>query len=152
MDNPISSNNIEINNSISNLSFLWTAIFSDGTKIKQFNEDGSENRFQLIKDKFDSLQYFILEDKEKSIQFIADLKKGLISTTFNNTEKQESIGNKNNLRLIFFRRHTITMTESGNQQSHTIVYHLGLQWNDNLGNNQKIILKIDSEGNFIIGE
>jgi hypothetical protein len=44
----------------------------------------------------------------------------------------------------------VTMTESGNETEHTITYFLGLQYNLENNENRKILLQIDSEGNFII--
>ena len=151
MDNPISENNIEVRNSIQNLTFLWTAVFKDYSYVSQL-ENGIERRFQEVKDRFDELKYFSIYNKSTNQYFTIDLEKGLIYNNHISYSEQDFKEKKENIRLIYFRRNRITMTESGNQQSHTIVYHLGLQWNDNLGNNQKIILKIDSEGNFIIGE
>jgi len=149
MDNPISSNNIEVNNSISNLSFLWTAIFKDESYISQL-ENGIEHRFQEVKDRFNELKYFTLQHKEKEISFTVDLVNGLI--IYNNYKNTEIVEKKENIRLIYFRRNRITMTESGDQQSHQIWYFLGFQYLDKLGNNQKIILRIDSNGSFLIGE
>ena len=148
MDNPISSNNIEVNNSISNLSFLWIAEFEEDC-IFQI-ENGVEHRFAEVKDRFNELKYFTLQHKEKEISFTVDLINGLI--IYNNYKNTEIVEKKENVRLIYFRRNKITMTESGDQQSHQIWYFLGFQYLDKLGNNQKIILRIDSEGSFVIGE
>jgi len=148
MDNPISSNNIEVNNSISNLSFLWIAEFEEDC-IFQI-ENGIEHRFQEVKDRFNELKYFTLQHKEKEISFTVDLINGLI--IYNNYKNTEIVEKKENVRLIYFRRNKITMTESGDQQSHQIWYFLGFQYLDKLGNNQKIILRIDSNGSFLIGE
>jgi len=148
MDNPISNNNIEVNNSISNLSFLWTAEFENDC-IFQI-ENGIEHRFAEVKDRFNELKYFTLQHKEKEISFTVDLINGLI--IYNNYKNTEIVEKKDNVRLIYFRRNKITMTESGDQQSHQIWYFLGFQYLDNLGNNQKIILRIDSNGSFLIGE
>jgi len=148
MDNPISNNNIEVNNSISNLSFLWIAEFEEDC-IFQI-ENGVEHRFAEVKDRFNELKYFTLQHKEKEISFTVDLINGLI--IYNNYKNTEIVEKKDNVRLIYFRRNKITMTESGDQQSHQIWYFLGFQYLDNLGNNQKIILRIDSNGSFLIGE
>ena len=141
-------NNLEIQNSISNLSFLWIAEFENDC-IFQI-ENGIEHRFQEVKDRFNELKYFTLQHKEKEISFTVDLINGLI--IYNNYKNTEIVEKKDNVRLIYFRRNKITMTESGNQQSHQIWYFLGFQYLDKLGNNQKIILRIDSEGNWILGE
>ena len=141
-------NNLKINNSISNLSFLWQAEFTDETIFQIQN--GVEHRFQEVKDRINKLKYFSLINKYTNQAFTVDLTKGLIYSGGISYSEQDLKEEKNNIRLIYFRRNTITMTESGNQKSHTVIYHLGLQWNDNLGNNRQIILKIDSEGNFIV--
>ena len=128
---------------------VWLAIFKDGTEIPQFKDDGSENRFKIIIDKFDELKYFILDYKEKCIQFVVDLEKGLITNSFEqliNVPQED----KNNLRLIHFRRHKVEIKENNIENSHTIVYYLGYQYNDGKDSNRKVILQIDSEGNFII--
>ncbi len=151
MDNPISENNIEVRNSIQNLTFLWTAVFKDYSYVSQL-ENGIERRFQEVKDRFDELKYFSIYNKSTNQYFTIDLEKGLIYNNHISYSEQDFKEKKENIRLIYFRRNRITMTESGVEQSHTIVYHLGYQYLDNLGNNQKIILRIDSEGNFVIGE
>jgi len=139
---------LNINNSIQNLTFLWIAEFEDDC-IFQI-ENGVEHRFAEVKDRFNELKYFTLQHKEKEISFTVDLINGLI--IYNNYKNTEIVEKKDNVRLIYFRRNKITMTESGDQQSHQIWYFLGFQYLDNLGNNQKIILRIDSEGSFVIGE
>jgi len=142
-------NNLQIQNSISNLSFLWMAEFTDETIFQLQN--GVEHRYQEVKDRINKLKYFTLQHKEKDLNFSVDLTLGII--TFNKNYQAEEIKEeKHNIRLIYFKRNTITMTESGQEQKHTITYHLGLQWNDNLGNNRQVVLKIDSEGNWILGE
>ena len=149
MDNPMSENNIEVNNSISDLSFLWTAVFKDYTYISQV-ENGIEHKFQEVKDRFNELKYFTLQHKEKEISFTVDLVNGLI--IYNNFKNTEVVEKKDNIRLIYFRRNRITMTESGDQQSHTITYHLGLQWLNSKKENRQTVLKIDENGNWVLGD
>jgi hypothetical protein len=149
--NTIEFNNKRDNNPMSSLSFHWKAIFSDDSSTEQFNEDGTENKFQLVKDRFNDLVYFNLTNK-KGILFTVDLLHGVIGYNdlilsyrdFSNLEKKE------NIRLIFFRRHRVEMTENLIEKYHTITYHLGYQYLDKLGNNRQIILQIENEGNFII--
>ena len=141
-------NNLEIQNSVSNLSFLWIAEFSDDC-IFQI-ENGIEHRFQEVKDRFHELKYFTLQHKEKEISFTVDLVNGLI--IYNNYKNIEVVEKKENVRLIYFRRNRITMTESGNQQSHTVIYHLGFQWTSINNENRNIILQINQNGDFIINE
>jgi len=131
------------------LTFLWIAIFSDGTKIEQIDENGIEHRFQEVKDRFEDLVYFNLTDKQGHL-FSINLINGLI--IYNNYKNSEIVEKKGNIRLIYFRRNRITMTESGEQQSHTITYHLGLQWLNSKKENRQIVLKIDESGNWVLGE
>jgi hypothetical protein len=39
----------------------------------------------------------------------------------------------------------------GKESGHIITYHLGFQYIQN-GNNRQIVLKIDSQGNWILGD
>ena len=134
------------------LTFLWIAIFSDGTKIEQIDGNGIEHRFQLVKDRFEDLVYFNLTDRKGHL-FTVNLINGLIGYNKLEFPYIESKEKKENIRLIYFLRHRIEIgTEDLQEKSHTIEYHLGLQYLDKLGNNQKIILRIDSEGSFVIGE
>jgi hypothetical protein len=146
MPNSIDINLGRDNNPMESLSFYWMAEFNNGI-VLQF-EDGIEHKFKEVQDRINELEFFHLHHKEKDLRFIVDLKRGFIK--FNDVEEPKELEKKENIRLIFFRRHRVTLTEAGKEVSHIITYHLGLQWNDNLGNNQKIILKIDEQGNFII--
>ena len=148
MTNPMDIN-LGGDNAISNLSFIWSAILKDGSKIDQFNEDGSENKFQLVKDKFNELGYFNLTNKEGKL-FTVDLINGLIGYNYLALPYIEVKEKKENVRLIFFRRHRVTLNQEGKEIEHILNYHLGFQYNDKNGYNQKIVLKIDEEGNFII--
>jgi hypothetical protein len=150
-------NSIDINregNSISTLNLYWLAMFKDGSSIPQFEEDGLEHRFQEVKDKFNELEYFILYHKfYKDIQYIVDLEKGLIfikklQVVDNDLLKE----NKTNVRLIFFRRHTVNMNENFKETGHNINYFIGFQYLDKQGNNKQILLQIDLDGQCIIGE
>lgn len=136
-------------NSISNLSFIWTAKFKDSEDICQFDfETGKENRFKLVQDKFDKLEYFLLWNKDKV--FTVDLINGLIYFNTELKDKQNST-EKKNIRLIFFRRHKVEIgTEDLIAKNHEILYFLGFQYQDEKNNNHKIILEIDKQGNFII--
>ena len=148
MSNTIDQN-LGGNNSMKPLSFLWIALFKDNSKIEQF-ENKIEHKFQEVKDKFDNLAYFNLTDR-KGHMFTVDLINGRIGYNYlplPYLEKSE----KENCRLIFFRRHKVEITEKMMEKSHTIEYHLGLQWQDSEKRNHKIILIIDKEGNWILGE
>jgi hypothetical protein len=150
MSNDIDKKNIEVNNSISNLIYYWKAYFKDGSSISQF-ENELENRFKLVKEQFNDLIFFELYNKNnQEDRFIVDLERGFI---FKNkiTNYPESKETKNNIRLIFFRRHTVNIgTVDLQEKSHNIIYFLGLQYNTEEGNNRKIILQINEDGSFVI--
>lgn len=150
--NSIINQNLGVgDNSMKPLSFHWKALFRDGSFISQF-ENEKENKFQLVRDKFNELQFFYLYNRNNSKEkFIVDLDNGFIFKNEINNYPQE-FEKRENIRLIFFRRHRVEMTEKMIEKSHTIEYHLGFQYNDKLGNNQKIILIIDEQGNWILGE
>ena len=148
MDNSISINLNSENNSMNSLSFSWRARFKNNSELNQF-ENGKENLFQLVKDRFTELSYFYLISKDNLQCFTVDLLHGLIFYNNHQEIDYNQLEKKENCRLIFFRRHQIKMSINGKEKSHTIEYHLGFQWLKD-GKNQKIILIIDEEGNFII--
>ena len=146
MDNPISIN-LGGDNSISNLAFIWTAKFNNLPDVCQFDfESGKENLFKIVKDNFSNLEYFILWNKEKV--FTVDLINGLI---YFNKELKSNETKKENIRLIYFRRHTVELNQLGKETNHKIEYHLGFQYLKD-GKNQKIILIIDEKGNWVLGD
>lgn len=151
MSNTIDQNLGNGNNSMNSLQFHWKAEF-ENEEIFQFDyETGKENRFKEVMDRFDNLKYFHLFHKRENINFTVDLTLGLI--TFNKKPLAiELIEKKDNIRLIFFRRHQIKMSINGKEKSHTIEYHLGLQYQDFEKRNHKIILIIDEQGNWILGD
>jgi hypothetical protein len=146
------SNSIDLNlgdnNSMKSLSFYWMAEFNNGV-IFQFDETG-EHRFKEVLNRINELEFFHLYHKEKNIRFIVDLKKGFIK--YNNFLELNEIEKKENIRLIYFRRHKVEISEKNIEKSHSIEYHIGFQYNDKLGNNRQIVLIIDSEGNWSLGE
>jgi len=151
--NTIISNNLGENNSMNSLTFYWKAKFLNGDTIFQFDSQGIEHRFQEVKDQFNELIEFSLYNKEKCIIYTVDLINGLIYNNQVLKEKQESQEKKENIRLIFFRRHRVEInTQDLKEKNHEITYYLGFQYNDKQKNNQKIIFQIDSEGNWILGE
>jgi hypothetical protein len=135
------------NNPMKPLSFFWIALFKDNTKIEQY-ENGIEHKFKEVQEKMQELVYFNLTDR-KGHFFTVDLINGRIGYNYLPLPYLEST-EKENIRLIFFRRHKVEMTELGKETEHTITYHLGFQYNTKDGNNRQIVLQIDSEGNFII--
>ena len=139
------------NNSMNSLQFFWKARFTDNSEICQFDyETGIEHKFKEVIDRFDSLKCFHLYHKIENLNFTVDLISGVI--TFNKKSLIEKT-DKKNIRLIFFRRHRIEIgTKTLKEESHTIEYHIGLQWQDSEKRNQKIILIIDKEGSWILGD
>jgi len=147
MSNTIDQN-IGGDNPISNLVFHWIAIFNDG-KIEQF-ENGKEHLFKEVRDRMNDLVYFNLTDRKGHL-FTVNLQNGLIGYNRLEFPYIETDEKKENIRLIFFRRHRIELgTNNLEEKSHTIAYHLGCQYNDEYNHNHKIILEIDSEGNWIL--
>ena len=134
------------------LTFSWIALFKDNTKIEQFNEDGSENKFQLVKDRFNELAYFNLKNNAGKM-FSVNLLEGLIGYNKLEFPYIEAKEKKSNVRIIFFRRHKVEIgTQDLKEKKHEIIYFLGLQYNTEDNKNHKILLQIDSEGNWVIGE
>jgi hypothetical protein len=149
MDNTMDIN-LGGNNPMKPLYFFWIALFKDNTKIEQY-ENGIERRFKEVQEKMQDLAYFNLTDR-KGHFFTVDLINGRIGYNYLPLPYLEST-EKQNIRLIFFRRHQVKISERDlKEQKHTIEYHLGLQYNDKLGNNRQITLQIDEEGNWILGD
>ena len=127
----------------------WEATFTDGSSISQF-KNGEENLFKEVQNKYNSLLYFSLTHKSKPIKLIVDLKQGIIALNEINQLEDALITNKNNIRLIYFRRNRVTLTSS-EIINHEIIYFLGYQYLDSNGRNKKVILQITQAGNIVIG-
>jgi len=152
MSNSILNQNLGDNNPISSLSFYWLSTFKDNSIINQFDDNGIEHKFQEVKDKFDKLKYFILYNRyNRGERFIVDLENGYIFTDRAIKYDEDNEIKKNNIRLIFTRRHRSTMNENFKEINHEIIYILGYQYTDEQDKNHKIILRIDQYGNFSIG-
>ena len=134
---------------MNSLIFKWIAILKNNNIIYQFDKDLIEHRFQEVIDNFNNLTEFRLIDNDNNF-FSVDLKNGLISY---NCELKYPIENnqKNNIRLIFFRRHRCEISDVGKILNDNTEYHLGFQYNDENGKNQKNILIITKTG-WILGE
>lgn len=146
MENSISVD-LKSTNSIDTLQFHWIAEFQDTSYIMQF-EDGQEHLFSEVRNRMNELKYFCLYNKDNMVynRFTVDLEKGQIY--YNNgslISYSDIIEEKKDIRLIFFRRHTVVLGES-----HNICFFLGLQYNDKSGNNRKIIFQIDKQGNYTV--
>lgn len=146
------------NNSMNSLSFLWTAIFSDNSKIEQF-ETNFDNSFKRVQIRFTELNYFVIYNKEKNLTFEVDLINGIILFNHIPTEYNKDVyifnKNKNNIRLIYTRRvREVTVISSKKEVITQLIWHiLGFQYLDNNNINHKIILQIeDKTGFFVLGE
>jgi hypothetical protein len=147
-DNSISKQ-IEVSNSIETLSFFWTVCDLNDNLFHQY-KNNIEIRFNLEWFKSNTLKYFLLYSKDKKHFFIIDLIKGTIS--YNNAEEiNENQEIKNNIRLICFRRNRVEIgTLDLKEKKHTIIYHIGYQYNSEDGTNHKIVLEISQNGSFVI--
>ena len=138
------------------LTTLWIAEFKDGTQLKQFGQQG-ENKFQLVLDRQSELKCFSLHNWSVNLLFTVDLEKGIIycstaSSPSYISEESKSIV-KSNIRLIYFRRVIETRQFNDLSKVNSTIYNfLGYQYTDSNGYNKKVILQIDKDGNFLIGE
>jgi len=149
MPNPIDININSGNNSMDSLSFHWNAIFKDGIHIFQIDNDGIEHKFKEVQDKLNDLVYFNLTNNNGKM-FSVNLTNGLIGYNRLEFPYIETKEKKQNIRLIHFRRHRVTLTEAGKEIGHDITFFLGLQWTTIDNKNRNIILQIDQNGDFII--
>jgi hypothetical protein len=148
------SNSIDLksgsgDNHMASLSFHWNCILKDGTHIFQFDKNGTEHKFKEVLDRMNDLVYFNLTNNNGKL-FSVNLTNGLIGYNDLIFPYRESETKKENIRLIYFRRNKIELTESLEKKSHTITYHLGYQYLDK-GINRQVVLEINSEGNWILG-
>jgi len=135
------------------LKFNWTAVFNDSTQISQYEVDMSEHLFKEVLDNSDKLTSFYIVHLTLPLKITVDLTRGLL---FINAQQQD-VGpelqeEKQNIRLIFFRRHTVKLTPEMLESGHNIVYFIGYQYNDKSGINHKVLLQVDQDGNITIGD
>lgn len=134
------------------LKIHWLAQFSDGSQLKQF-DNGKENLFRDVLNRQNDLVKFILIHTERSLRLTLDLKLGVIyinNVQMPQPELLSNVDDRNRKRLIYFRRITEKITQTGNIINTTVLYFLGYQWTDKTGKNFKKIVQINSEGNIII--
>jgi len=129
----------------STLPLVWKSVFKDNTEINQINMDGTENKFELVQNRFPVLKEFWLMGIAEC--FIVDLEKGTINRGRGESFYKES--KKENIRLIYFLRKREYFSQDGDFIKLETHYFLGFQYNEN-NLNRKIILEIDEDGNFII--
>lgn len=129
-------------------SFIWVAVLKDKSEIYQFPADKTEETLfkEIIKNN-GNLLYFELFHLSTKQYFQVNLIDGTI-----NINKHEEITDrinedKKNIRIIYFRHRDI---DSANIL--TTTYYLGIQYLNKLGNNERIILKINENGSFSRGD
>lgn len=130
------------------LNFKWGAVFNDNTLIQQFDQSGTEHKFQEVLDAQDRLvSFFIKSDLHHCIGI--DLINGIIYVNSASNPIQELYTPKQDIRLIYFRRHVVTMGASEKQDR--VTHCIGFQYRDVQGNNRKILAQIDEYGNVAFG-
>ena len=137
--NTIKPNN-NVDNAISNLVFLWIAVFKNGDTWHQKNHS-----FKEIKQRMNELSKFTLYSYKLNKYFIANLLNASISDSNNN--KIININNTN-VRLIYFRR--INGITNFNKTISEVSYFIGYQYKDIEQKNTKILIQIFNNGKFII--
>jgi hypothetical protein len=133
------------------LSLQWIAKFKDDTIIHQFDDKGNETKFEEVKKRFNDLILFSLHHKELPFKIVVDLKLGLIHVNNILTPEPDILISKKNIRLIYFRRNRVQLNDKFKEIRKEIYYMLGYQYNDEQGNNYKVITQIDSNGNMVLG-
>ena len=152
MDNTMSVN-LSAHNTIDSLNFLWVARFKYGQELKQIDDNGTEVSFKEVLDRMKDLESFTLYDKNnKENYFSVDLIKGNIQYKSNDYIAPQFLKEKKNIRLIYFRRRRLMLSEDTAKQEQFIYYFLGLQYLDENNINRKVIFQIDNEGNFVVGD
>jgi hypothetical protein len=121
------------------LDYLFTAIYEDGTTLKQTQEDIStkdQRRSAYYDIDHEKLIAFGLENEKDAV--LVDLRDGAFQIngmTFSLCD--EDITNR---RLIYFRRHLQSFNQNEQEVGHEIKYHIGWQGNDSSGKNVKRII------------
>jgi len=133
------------------LSLWWTAKFKDDTIIYQFDDKGNETKFEEVKKRFEDLIQFSLHHKELPFKIIVDLKLGLIHVNNILNPEPDILVQKKNIRLIYFRRNKVHLNSGLQKIGRELYYMLGYQYNDEQGNNYKVIIQISNDGNILIG-
>lgn len=144
---------MKIAHSMDTLEFHWFAFFDDGSELRQFSSrEAEETPFKEVQEKLHKLSLFILKHRFKDIQFSVDVKNGIVCSDDTAILDSNLVKSANKIRLVYCRRNTIQFGSKMQQLSHTIQYILGYQYNDDSGLNHKAVIKIDSDGTWVIGE
>ena len=132
------------------LKLHWKVQFNDGTELKQFNNN-KENLFQDVLDRLNDITLFTLYHTERPFYVSVDTRKGLILV---NNSCQDYYGNNNdkkNIRLIFFRRHRISISGRLKSKKEQLFYFIGYQYTTSSNKNKQVFLQINQEGHIAIG-
>jgi len=132
-----------------NLMFNWIASFNDNTSLSQFDNEGNEVLFKEVQNRFSDLTLFTISHQRKNLSISVDLIQGLIFVNDQQRPWNNEI-EKNNIRLIFFRRHRVVIDDIGRMRGQETVYFLGFQYQDQNGNNCQEVLQIDQQGNILV--
>ncbi len=149
------------------LTLPWTAIFSDGNRIMQYeqvNNKGTvvdelvytEHMFKEVLDRQDDLEFFFLANQKNKEIFLVDLITGCISKATENYEMLDPRADmlrkdQYKYRLIYFRevaKHfDANLKPVGNEE---VVYFIGFQYTDENDKNHKRMIKIQDDGRWVV--
>lgn len=142
------------------LDLIWKAEFQDQALINQFDDDEQkvEHLFKEVLDKKDSLIKFSLQNRHTGLIYTINLETGIFGITspiIKNAllDTDEDMKNDTSIRyrLIYFRRVSrnfgLDLKEIGEAN---IIYFIGYQFTDEHNKNHKRLMKIHSDGRFII--
>jgi len=138
------------------LDLFWLAKFKDGSQLMQYDKDGNEIAFKEVLDRQEQLKYFALVRRTDSLSYIVDLKLGTISQAKRGEamfEPRQDMLRKEayEYRLIYFREvereFGSSMQPIGEPKT---VYFLGFQYKDKNGSNNKRMIKIHKDGQWVV--
>jgi len=136
---------------------IWSAHFADATVLNQYNDDGTENKFQEVLDRQDHLIGFALLNTRTLNHYTVDLKKGCVFSGIGNgqpfLQPREDMLRKEShpYRLIYFREVERTFGSTLQEiEPPKVLYFLGYQYTDAEEKNHKYIMKIHPDGRFVI--
>ena len=133
------------------LKYLFTAHYADGTTINQDQADDAVTSISGARSMF----YSVLKYQEKSplVAFVLhDVSESSTNKYAVNVQTGEFIINGarfyvhdkdlplKNMRIVFFRRHSHSMTTGARHLGHEIVYRVGWQANDADGKNHQGVI------------
>ena len=139
---------------------MWGVVLKDNTQWTQYDKDGIESKFQTVLDAKDDVRLFYLVNRtlqpEKQVFYIVDLEKGCIYCAPSGCpllEVRNDMLRKQtyNYRLIYFREVERTFDSTLKETVEAkVLFFMGFQYTDEHGYNHKRIMKIHSDGRFVI--